>query len=642
MDSEKKIQEASPEFTAIMSYFRDAELAKKERMDTNKANMDSFHLRQDWGHKSKGQSQEFLPKVTLSTEQITSFLQQGLMDPGGWSSVEPAPGINQEKAKFKPEEVFKILMRQFEKNKLPIVVADSMKVGLLCALMIVKVGGEYVDMPRYEVVEERPPGFAGFLQKKTKRLDKVTKKVWQLKISLIRPEDYFPDPSGRDLYEQEVIEMDWHKLIELAKKYPKEYDLDTIQNLHDSADHEQTGNKAHETNQNPTYSSGRKIVTFIEHWGTICHPQTGEMLHENCVARYTKDGRCITKPMRNPNWHQRRPYSVSPIVRVPFSVWHRGLMDAPAALNHALNEIFNLQFDGGMMSVWGIKQMREGWIDNAAEVSDGIMPGWTAKVNESAPPGAKVIERVDTGTLEEQATVMFQMLDREYQAASLSPDVRNGNLAQRNVKATELVASNQAITGVFKGVVTLIELWLEDIMNLSWLTCAQNMNDLDTEEVKALLGEDRGNLLSLMPSEDRFAATALGYKYKVFGMSTTLNKMADFKKVATLLQTIGTSELLLKEFQRKYSMTRLLGIIVKSLDIDEEKITPDEAELAQRKGEQEMMQKLAMIAAQSGKDGKKAADQGSQIAQVSGMPEDTGMEPGNPGNDLGIAGGMGG
>lgn len=635
--------EISPVFRFIHASHEDAKQAKRGRMDANKDNWDVYHLRQDWSHKQKGMSKEFLPKQALATEQITSFLQQGVMDIGEWYRIEREAGYTAEEALMTPEEIQKLLGRQLEKNVFPAFVSDSFKSGLLGSLMIAKVGGVFVDQIRYEVSDVR--NSFGFRTNK-KKLEKVTKKVWQLKLGLVRQEDYYPDPTGNGLYEQEEIEIDYYELVEIAKKYPDEFNLDVIQSLQDNRDWEQEHRKARETDQKVTNPSGRKRIRFIEHWGTICDPDTGEVLYENCVARYTKDGREISPPQKNKLWHGESPYVVSPIIRVPFSVWHRALMDAPSQLNRAQNELFNLEFDSGMMAVFGIRQMREDWLDNPAEVSDGVSPGQTLKVNSSCPPGGKVLERIDTGSLSTEAANMFNMVDREFQSASLSSDIRMGNLPQRAVKSTEIVAANQAITGTFNGIVKVIEeLYIGKILYKSWVTCAQHMNDIDSEEVKALLGADRANQLSMVSPEERFAKTALGHKYKVFGLSLTLNKIQDFKKIATLLQTIGSSEILLNEFLRKYSLSSLMGEIVKALDIDEAKIVAKPEEQAARAKEQQAQMAMQMMGAVKGGN-KRSVEQGanaqSQIPQMNNQPEETGMEPGNPANDSGLTAALGG
>ena len=142
---------------------------------------------------------------------------------------------------------------------------------------------------------------------------------------------------------------------------------------------------------------------------------------------------------------------------MPGSEWAKALADAPTQLGNALNELFNLILDGGMSSVWGIKQLRSDWLEDPSQVADGIPQGITIGVNSSAPPNAKVLERVDTGSLSSEALETYRVTDREFQSSAFTNDVRMGNVAERNVKATEIVSSNQALTGILNGIVKLLE-----------------------------------------------------------------------------------------------------------------------------------------------------------------------------------------
>lgn len=640
-DKTSKNVQGDPVFRAILGYHYEASQAKRSRMAQNKINWDVYHNRQDWSHKKKGQSKDFLPKQSQSTEQLTSFLQQGLMDIGEWFRVEKSRGVSEESLLFTPSEVQSLLKNQLDKNNFSAFIADQLKSSLLSSLLICKVGGRSTFTPSYQVKIEKPA--MGIFGKAKRTLQKTETKRWQLDLSLVRAEDWYPDPTGDGLYEIEEVEMDYHTLLALAKKYPEEFDSAVIQEIRNNEDYDQSTKKSEETDQNEVHLGTRKRIRFMELWGTICHPETGEVLHENCVARYTKDGRAITKPKANPLWHQESPYVVSPILRVPKSMWHKAVMDSPTLLNLSLNELYNLQFDGAMMSVFGVKQLRENFLENPEEVSDGIAPGQTLKVTSELPINGKALERVDTGTLENEAMNMFQVADREFMAAAFTNDYRTGNMAQRQVKATEIVAANSAITGVFNGIVKTVEQsFMEKLLVKSWLTMAQHMNDLNSEEVKSILGEERANQVFLVSPEDRFAKTALGYTYSVFGLSQTLSKLQDFKKVATLLQTVGNSEILMREYMRKYSMTKLLGLILRNLDIDEDKLLPEQVEKDQRAQEAQMQQQMAMAMAAQGKGpgGKRTLEQGantgSQVAPIANMPEDTGMEPGNPANDMGL------
>lgn len=601
-----------PIIQSVTSAYSEAKHAKTERMIKNSINFNAYHLKQDWSHKQKGQSKEFLPKQAIATEQLTSFIQQALLDINKWFEVRLRPGVKE--ALIAPEEMQKILERQLDKNNIAQFMADTIKHGLLASLMIVKVHGKMVECPQFVInrdLEGAP-------------LQRKRKKYWQLKLDLIRAEDWFPDPTGNGLYEIQRLEMDYHELLQIAKDNPDVYDLDQVRQVKStgSDEEDQRQKKYRETAQNPNYSGYRKRVVIKEFWGTILDPVSGEVLHENIVCAVANNKLLVRPPKPNPYWHNESPFVAAPILRVPHSVWGKALMDAPTNFNLSQNEIYNLILDAGLSSVFGIRQLREQWLANPEQVNDGIAPGTTLIVNNSCPPGQKVLERVDSGSLSMESLQVYNLNDREFQASSFTNDTRLGVLPQRAVKATEIVASQNAITGTFNGIVKVIEKdFITHILEKAWKTLAQHMDDLHVDEVKALIGEDRALKLSNLAKKEVFAGTVGAYSYHVYGLSSILNKMNDFQKITSLLQTVGGNPVLTQEFQKKYSFRKLLGEIVKSLDIDEEKISASEADIqAAAEQNQMMMQAHAGVQAQSTQENP-MPDAQSQIKNVGNMEQ---------------------
>lgn len=545
------------------NYYQEAKYAKRDRMLLNKRNFDTYHLKQDFSHKKTGQSKEFLPKQQLAVEQISGFIQQSLVDIGDWAKVEAEDGI--ENPKILPEEMTLLTMRQLEKAKFYGKVTDMIKLGLLGGLIIVKVHGKYTNKPRFypQTVSD-----GGKLSRKL-FVDR-SKKVWELQVDLIRHEDYYPDPTGRGLYEGQDIEMDFSDVLALSKGPNAIFEPSVVEMVKsDFADYEQVAKKSREQNQNFTQTSFRKRVLITEFWGTLIDSSSGEVIKENCVWRIANRRYLISPPKDNPFWHQKSPFVVSPLVTTPTAVWHRALMDGPTNLNIAENELFNLIVDGGMAATHGIKQIRTDWLEDESQVADGVPPGTTLSVSSQCPPGQKVLERVDTGSITPESINVYQLINSEFQQSALTNDLRLGVLPSRQVKATEVVEMNNTITSVFSGLAKVVEQeFLRPVLDLSWQTIAQHQNDLDQNEVKNLLTKDRASAISALSPEEVFASTVEGHHFKVYGISLTLSKMKDFKKLTALLQTISSAEPLIEAFIQRFSFEKLMDKIMKSLDID--------------------------------------------------------------------------
>jgi hypothetical protein len=613
-----------PVVQIINNCFEESYHAKRTRMFLNASNFNCYHGKQDYSHKKAGQSKEFIGKVYLATEQITSFMQQAVSDETDWFQIEAEDGMPENLMKLKPEEMQKILERELKNNNINHLIPDAIKLGLLGSLMIVKVHGQYEVKEKFfskslsSTVGDGPES----------KLFKTKNDVWRLKLEIVRQEDWYPDPTGEGLYEMQVIEMDWYKLMDIAKRNPDIYDVQAVNDCGTMVQEEQKVKKSRETDQNATFSSYRRRIKIKEYWGDIIETGTGKVLHKNVVCAVANDHYLIRPPKPNPFWHGKSPFVSCPIIRVPHSVWHKALMDMPTKLNVATNELFNLMFDSGMMSTFGIKQVREQWLDDPTEIDDGVFPGQTLKVNSSCPPGMKVLEQVATGGTPQEAMNMYQLADRELQAMEMSSDIRNGMLPQREVKATEVVSSQNNINGMFKGITSNIETgFIEKILEKSWLTNAQYLNDVDHDDMIAMFGQERGRVISAMSAADRFADTVKGRKFKVFGMSSILNKVNDFRKLTSLMQTMGQTPVLVQEFAKVADFGKLTTQIIKSLDIDFDKIKKDttgpgsQPEGPGNPNGQASPQALGQLAAGGG-------DQISQIPSMAGNSVQPDNQPG--------------
>lgn len=557
------------------AYRREAEEARLSRIQQNKVNFDVYHMRQDYSYKQKGQSQEFLPKLSMAVEQSSAFLTQALVDMGDWFRIYPAPGLSEDDMKIKPSEIQKILTRQLEKCRFMTQVGDAVKLGFLGSLMIAKVHGRYVPKNSFKVESKLVKGTY------KKKLIKTKDKKWQLQVDLVRQQDWRPDPTGLPgLYRIQDVYVDWHELKQMAEGENPVYDIAKVMELKAQSSLQsalQEYEKSRETGQNLHNTNFRHRIKLSEIWGNFATPD-GELVWENCVATIANDLIIVQKPTSIALWHGSHPYVSTPILTVPHSVWGKTPMDAGALLNIAINELFNLILDGGLAAVHGIKQIRENWLEDPSQVEDGIPPGETLRVNTSCPPGANVLDRVDTTTVPAEALPIYNLLVQEFSSAVMTDDLRMGVQPFRQVKATEIVESSQAINSSLSAIAKHIESdWIKEVLEKAWLTCAQHLNDFDDRELKVLLGDKRAAEILKMGPEELFAETAGAIKFEVFGISETLNKQKEFTKLQAMLQTLVSQPVLMEEFTKKYDFGKLLTEILKSLDVPIYKIQNDEA-----------------------------------------------------------------
>lgn len=562
--------------TQIRDYILDcreeADQAKQERMDRNKDNFDMFHLRHDFSHKKEGQSREILSKQSMAVEQTRAFFQQSLADLGEWWKAEVCYPELESILLVKPHEITKLTNYMLQRNNYYNHVGNSIEYALLGSLAISKCGGKLIPKPRYEAKKKgRGKSFARWIEK-------TENKTWEIDFKLVRQSNYYPDPSGDGLYEVEDYWIDYHKLIQMVEA-DEDFDSSLLPSISSGGvgDIEENFDKARETGQNTSDSGVRKKVKLTEFWGSILNPE-GELIYENVQAIVANDTHLILPPRPNPRWDQSSPYTASPLIEVANSVWHRALMDAPTRHNRALVEMYNLTVDAAMNQVHAISQLRKDWLDNPAQVSDGITPGMALAVNSQCPPGGKVLEPLTQVVIPAEAFNVFAIMSQEFNSSALTTDLRQGITPTREQKATAVVEQSQTITSVFTGMAKNYEA-RQCIKELekAWQTTAQNWDQIDLEVFISLFGVSRGRELYELSPEEVFSSTVNGIKFRVFGITQTLGKAQDFRKLTTLLQTIGSAPALLEEYLKKYDLGKTLGEIMTALDIDKHKLEIPEA-----------------------------------------------------------------
>lgn len=545
----------------------EAEEAKRDRMSLNEDNYDAFHLRHDFSHKEEGQSTEVLSKQSMAVEQIKSFFQQALADIGEWWSAESCYADNEQGMLVRPHEITKLTNHLLERARYFSHVGNSIESALLSSLVISKTYGAMKAKPRF-VARRKGRG------KSLKRwVEKIDDKTWEMQFRIVRAENFYPDPSGAGLYEIEDAWPDFFELLSLAES-DEDFDLAAVKSLSraNMTDVEENHDKARETGQNTTSSGHRPKPKVTEYWGTILDSE-GEIAFENIQAVVINDTHLVLRPRPNPLWHQKSPYTVSPLLEVANSVWHKALMDAPTKHQAALTEIYNLIIDAAMKEVHAISQVRKDWLDNPAQVSDGIKPGAAIMVNSMCPPGGKVMEPLTAVSIPGEALNVMNIQQQEFNSSSLTNDLRSGVMPFRAVKATEVVEASQTITSVFQGMAKNYEARQSTReLELAWQTTAQNWDSIDKEVFVSLFGRERGEELAQLPPEEVFANTVNGVRFRVYGVTMTLSKAQDFRKLTTLLQTISASPILMEEFLKKYDLGKTLGEIMTSLDIDKNKL----------------------------------------------------------------------
>lgn len=594
----------------ILECRREAFEARKTRMKRNSINRDAFMGIQDWSGKSSGQSQEFLPKTASAVEQFAAYVKRAMTQFGDWFSVELQDNVPPFLTDAQIRNLLSVYLKRIpdgdEFKPIETVLADAVKSATLDSLILLKVHGKYCKHNTYsvDVPTEMLNIETGKYEAGEPSLMTDEKEVWRLCVDDMRAEDWFPDPKGRGLYKIHEVEKDYYNVLEMAEAGI--YDLDIVRAISEDFKKEQGSvNQRYEAQRGQNYvtpPSFRRQIVITEFWGTIIN-RDGRIVYRNCLAAIANKKYLIRPPEPNPFWHQQSPFVDGALIRVPQSVWHKALMDSASELNFAMNEMFNLMLDGGISAVWGIKQLRGNYLDNPSQVSNGIPQGATLVVNEDLPASEKVLEVVSQGQIPSDAMAIFEMLNREFTQAALTNDIKLGSLPPRQVKATEIIQSDQSQAVTLDSITSDLERIIESMLYKSWLTLLQHMDDLPEEELVGAVGQQAAVLLRLISPAERFAIFGNYCNFKVFGLSATLSRVRDFQKTMALMQMVSQNPIMLQAFMQNYSIQRVIKLAMKQLSINPDDIAMTMDEKAQMP---QIIQQIMMFSQMMGGGGGQA------------------------------------
>jgi len=594
---------------AVLRYKREAEDARDYRDILSDRNLEAYYSRLARDSEVEGQSNEFLPKVALGVDQTSAIINRGLTGYGQWFSVDLQRDDPANPALLSGEAIEKLLRKHLEPQQSPMgetpsfptVVTDASKVGLLQSLCILKIWGEQVPSKRLAITPV--PIFGGDTGDEVvgqrEHLTLVATPQWRLRVSLVRPKDAYIDPSGSNLYFLEASERDWHEVLADAQGDNPMYDLEVVQRMKmDSRDQEREADMARETNTPAPTGVARRKVQLLECWGTILDAE-GEVQHENVVYTIANEKYLIRRPTINPYWHQRAPYVVCPLMRVPFTIWHKAIYDDVVDLNLTLNEIFNLLVDGGIASAWNTRQTHMNHIKNSADFTAGIPPGATIIPNDDVPPGTPLILPIRTGEVPQDGMAMYALIDKELQSASMANDIRLGQVPQGRTTATAVSAAQEQGSLFFESIIFNLEHNLiQPALWMAWLVILQHADDWMRPETANLIGKPMAESLARMSPAQRYATYAEDARFRVYGISSVLARQKEFQKILALLQVAGANPDVMAEVKKNVNFKKLLDRIFQALNMDPDQLMfsdQEKQERAQVLQQQQMAQMSQMF-----------------------------------------------
>ena len=568
---------------AIIRYRSISHNARWTRSARNKENWNFYHGRQDWSHKMKHQSKDFMPDFPMAIERIASVFSTPFNETTDWVDLS---NIGIGPAAFDPVTLRRFLLFYLGRLYQPgdysdiarnfgVVMNDAGKMISLEAVACVKVYAVLCNRFQYMLESANP---LGQYESDYGQLDEIVQQVevptLRLAIDLVPWEDYFPDPSGNNLF-------DIHeKSVTLASlRDNPDYDeeiIDSLVNQRGGADAGGTTPDYEKRRRNDQDDPGDNAIyspRIRECWGDIVDLRDGKrLLPRNSLCTVTTTKQFLRPPTPNPFWHGRRPFVCGTILRVPLSQVHKALADHAVPVARSMNELDNLMLDGAIAEVWGIRQFRPDLLENAEECDDGIPQGFTGKMKEGSQPNEKFLERVDDGAVPQLAIEMQRQKSSQFQTATALPETAQGNLPPRQVKATEIAQTSAASQGFFAGAAGFLDKnFVCPIIELSWMTLWQYVDDFMEPEVAQIIGPERALVLQHMSAAERFVMMATAVRFDVKGLRELAQSQEFFSRLTTFLQSLGVNPALMMAFDSKYDVVPYLEDMMKAMRLAPER-----------------------------------------------------------------------
>lgn len=550
-----------------------------------------FNQQYDFSSKETWQHRVPIPKIAGAVRTTVALFKQAILRSADWFAV------NTPVSNLKPyiPMVTGMIKYWLERIDFVNIFAEGIHGGLLSSLVILKVywvKGKKVleNSPRSNQVLHSSPlavlaedevkykfSMSGFLgeeapQREGYELD------GNLVVYAVDPYKFRIDPTGRNKYVMEDITVDYDDLLATAKD--KGYEEGIIKKIEEDfkpkspEDIEEARRKGHSISENKP--SFRKTVVIRECWGDILNKE-GKRIHTNVTWSVANEKYLIRKPVKNPFWHQKYPYAWGPIIRKPFSVWHKGFTEDLHGIQMAITELTNAILDSNLVATLRAFELDVDMVADPEQFKNGIWPGKVYKKHGALAGQSQMIRELEIGAFVPQSIRILMELDRTFQNESVVTEFVTGGMGARGrATATEVVSkTNQASTLIQDIAVDIENFILGPVLSMMFCVCAQYQRNFNDDRFTGFVKEELLNRVIMLTDEERKEFINDKFIIKVSGVSGYINRVSQVQKFQILSQVFQYAPELIQWFRKK----KLLSNVLEWLNWDPEDLLYSEEEM---------------------------------------------------------------
>jgi hypothetical protein len=458
-----------------------------------------FQNKQDSTDKKKWQSQIFIPKISMVIEQATTIVKRAVMSTRKLfkMDIEKEARINVKGL----EEAFK---ERLGRSNFADAFSESVKSSFLLGFGAVKClwdGG--LSYRNVDVTD------------------------------LFIDPDWVPNADERPKYFIEYKEMDYAKLLSMAKRINRQagrnvYNMAEINKIkEDYSNYEKESERINRLGLNP-YNKVDKRVQILEYWGDIIEKgrNTKPKLIPNQLVVMANE-KYIIRQQDNPFGHGRSPY----VTIIPSVYPHRGisgisLVEPVVRLQYAYNNVMNLAIDNLNFSVNKVFEYNAVNITNPRTLTQ-LYPGKMVSKTGSGP----ALQEVRTTQVAQDVFQMLDLIRNEIEKGTAVTEFLLGTSGKAKT-ATEAELKTAQAQGLFNTIA----------------------RDLETNSIKPLI--EMGYALSVQ--FDDFPDIPI--EFKVGGLSLILVQREQKESIGQLLGIALQSETLASMTNIKVLWQKLLSL----------------------------------------------------------------------------------
>lgn len=565
----------------------------------------------DFSKKAEWQSKEYVPKIPNAVRAITGFVKSAFLQAG-----EEGFTINSLKEEY---DDLCIVLKHYinywlKINKFEQILDEAIIAGLLSNLMIFKI--YWKTSPTIDITSTRSTKDYGTnISEKEKKtglellqealeiptevaIREYTSTITEeLKIAVVDPFDFFIDPTGRGKYVIHRTTMDLSDLKEIGEDIG--YNSDVINKIvEDYRKQEFEYKEAIRKGMSPTVSKPpfRKQVELWEFWGDIIDDE-GNVLYKNVTWTVANEKYLLRPPTENPFWFKRAPFVWGPIIKKPFSVYHKNFFEDSIGLATVLTELLNMMLDTNAYATAKAFELDLDLLVDAEQLKTGVYPG---KVFKKRTGGVDIplIREISLGQISPQILRIYQEMDREFQNATGTTEFLLGKPATRGrPTATEVAIKSQQSSAFIQDIASCIEdnvlSPLFKMMTVLILQYQRSFDDIRFIQIQESI-KNKMKIVAALPEEERRKLIDI-FDFNVSFISGALSKRTSLEKLLTFVEFLSDTpaadyinwEGLLKK------ISQLLEIDIKNI------ILP--TEVVQKMRQQRFLQELLLLQAKGQK-----------------------------------------